>query len=105
MITVRIAVALVTVFAFTVGGGLATAQQGPPDKVTLCHNLKDTGETKTIQAGSVATIEVPVYEGTEIEVAEPAKQAHLNHGDAEGECSGLVIVDGDLLFLEERTGR
>lgn len=76
----RIAVALATLFAFTAGGGLAVARGGPPDKVRLYHDLEDTGEVDIVRiydAGVPRFVAVPVYEGTEIEVSERAKDAHL----------------------------
>jgi hypothetical protein len=92
-----------------VGGGLAVAQQGPPDKITLCHNLEDTGEVDLVQSRNsnrgLFFVNASVYEGTEIEVSERAKDAHLAHWDVEGECNGTATVDGDIVALEERTGR
>jgi hypothetical protein len=98
----RIVIALVTVFAFSAGAGLAVAQ--PPDKVTVCHNIQDTGETVDDNGA-----ERKVYEGTTIDVSERSLEAHLNHGDLLGPCTnpadgGTKTIDGEVFGVYNLEG-
>lgn len=102
----RITIALVTVFGLTLGAGLVASQ--PPDTVTICHNLKDTGED--VEGDHEHEFDVDhehdIFEGTTMEVPEQAVDAHLAHGDLEVGCleGHNVTIDGTTLHLHDADG-